>query len=111
MDQQLYLRLKTTFHEYDFTADDANLYKLFKYARLAGLRGVPFRQFIKHAKAMGVRSRIERVNGDVRRVLSYDSKADEYLKTVFPQFETCPTCQGSGVVDIMNIKKSIDNIK
>lgn len=99
MNQSLYLQLKKILANYTFD-DQANFYKLFKFARLAGLHGLSFRQFSSHAKAMGVSSSVQRVDGVVQRSLSYDAKADEYIKVVFPTFETCQTCKGSGMVEI-----------
>jgi hypothetical protein len=99
MNRTLYIQLKTIFHNYDFD-DTANFLALFKFAKLAGLRGVTFHKFTEYAKNMGVLSSVARVDGVVKRSLSYDKHADQYLKTVFPEFETCPECKGSGVVAI-----------
>jgi hypothetical protein len=99
MNKELYIKLKTIFKHYKFD-DEANFFRLFKFAKHAGLRGVSFHQFSKHAQAMGVKSIVRRVDGVVKRSLIYDTKADEYLKAVFPEFETCPTCKGKGIVQI-----------
>ena len=99
MNQNLYTQIRTILEKYEFN-DDANFYKLFKFAKHSGLRDVSFHTFTKHAKAMGVSSSVSRINNVPTRSLKYDPKADKYLKTVFPKYETCPNCKGSGVVRI-----------
>lgn len=99
MTQDLYIQLKTVFKHYDFD-DQANFYKLFRFAKRAGVRGLSFKQFAQHAKNMGVYSQVQRRDQSVARVLKYDAKADTYIKKVFPKFEDCPTCKGVGLVEI-----------
>lgn len=98
MNKELYLKLKTIFESYDFD-NEANFYALYKYARKAQLNFY-FKQFCEYARDMGVMSIVTRHGSTVKRTLIYNRKADKYIKTVFPEFETCPNCQGSGIVQI-----------
>ena len=98
MDQSLYIQIKQILSGYNYAS--GNFYGLFKYAKKAGLSGLSFKQFCEHARNMGVSSKVSRIDGQLLRVLSYDPKADQYLKNVFPIYDTCAKCKGLGVVEI-----------
>lgn len=102
MNQDLYIKLKRSLTNFDF--DKPSIFiELYNKSRKTG-HGLRFREYVSYAKKMGVSSGVSRVviNGEtgVMRSLSYDPKADQYIKGLFPVLDTCPNCNGSGLVEI-----------
>lgn len=97
--KEQYMLLKKIFKQYQFN-DDANFYKLFKFAKQNGLRYFTFQKFSLYAQNMGVKSIVKREGEKVKRFLIYIPGDDIFLKFVFPEFNRCPTCKGKGVIQI-----------
>lgn len=94
-----YILLKSILKKYNFD-DQANMYKLFKFAKQSGLKYFTFHRFTTYVKSMGVKSVVKREGDQVKRSLIYIAGDDIYLKHVFPEFDRCPTCKGKGIIQI-----------
>lgn len=99
MDLPLYKQLRQIIQSYDYN-DQSGFKPLYKYARDRGLHGLTLRQFVTHAKNMGVSSHVKRIDSGLVRYLAYDQRADKYRTKIMPLLDTCPNCKGLGVVKI-----------
>jgi len=99
MDTQLYEQLLSAIQSYDFN-DESGFKSLRKHARNYGVTNLTQREFVEHAKNMGVSSHVKRVDTGLVRYLAYEPKADQYRNKVMPVIDICPNCKGSGFITI-----------